>query len=405
MTGDPRRSGREGAEGRGGVLVAVDKFRGSLTGAQVAHHVVAGVRRASPDVPVAVLPVADGGEGTVEAALAAGFARREAHVSGPTGRRVVAVYALRGDTAVVETAQAGGLGRLPGGRAHPLTATTYGAGELLRAALDDGARTVVLGVGGSASTDGGAGMLAALGWRLLDAEGAPVGPGGAGLTMLAAVDPSGADPRLSGVELVLAGDVDNPLTGPRGAAAVYGPQKGASRDEVRVLDAALVRLVRVLEGVVGPGAGACAESPGAGAGGGLGFAALLSGARFRPGVEVVLDVLGGAEAIRRADLVITGEGSLDAQTPRGKVPAGVAAAARAEGREVVAVCGRLALSGSRLRRLGIGRAYPLTDVEPDPARSMAEAGPLVERVAERLARDHLGGAERRRARGEVPREG
>ncbi|MBF8174029.1 glycerate kinase [Streptomyces olivaceus] len=373
------------------MLVAADKFKGSLTAVEVAERVAAGLRRVVPDVRVEALPVADGGDGTVAAAVAAGFERREVRVAGPLGAEVTAAYALREGTAVVEMAEASGLHRLPGGVLAPLTASTRGSGELLRAALDAGARTIVFGVGGSATTDGGAGMLAALGARFLDADGRPVAPGGGGLARLASADLSGLDPRLADVELVLASDVDNPLTGPKGAPAVYGPQKGASPDDVRALDAALGHFAKVLEGTEGVGARAAgyAASPGAGAAGGIGFGAMLLGARFRPGIEVMLDVLGFAPALERADLVITGEGSLDEQTLHGKAPAGVAAAARAAGKEVVAVCGRLALPAEALGRAGIRRAYPLTDVEPDVAKCIADAGPILERVAEAVARDFV----------------
>lgn len=319
------------------VLVAADKFKGSLTAVQVAERVTAGLRRVLPGLEVETLPVADGGDGTVAAAVAAGFERREVRVTGPLGEPVTAAYAFRDGTAVVEMAEASGLQHLPSGVFAPLTATTYGSGELLRAALDAGARTIVFGVGGSATTDGGAGMLAALGARFLDTQGQPVGPGGAALAGLAAADLSGLDPRVKEVRLVLASDVDNPLTGPKGAPAVYGPQKGATPEDVATLDAALAHYAAVL----GPDQ---AASPGAGAAGGIGYGALVAlGASFRPGIEVMLDVLGFAPALERATLVITGEGSLDEQTLHGKAPAGVAAAARAAGKEVVAVCGRLAL--------------------------------------------------------------
>lgn len=241
----------------------------------------------------------------------------------------------------------------------------------------------MFGVGGSATTDGGAGMLAALGARFLDADGKPVGPGGGGLAELAGADLSGLDPRLADVDLILASDVDNPLTGPKGAPEVYGRQKGATEDDIATLDAALTHYASVL----GPDH---AKLPGAGAAGGIGYGALVAlGARFRPGIEVMLDVLGFAPALARATLVITGEGSLDEQTLHGKAPAGVAAAARAAGLEVVAVCGRLALPPEALGRAGIRRAYALTELEPDPAVCMAQAGPLLERVAEGIARDFL----------------
>lgn len=378
-----------GAQGTRRVLVAADKFKGSLTAVEVAERVTAGLRRALPEVEVEALPVADGGDGTVAAAVAAGFERREVRVAGPLGQEVTAAFALRGDTAVVEMAEASGLQRLPAGVFAPLTASTYGSGELLRAALDADVRTIVFGVGGSATTDGGAGMLSALGARFLDADGEPVAPGGGGLADLASADLSGLDPRLTSVELVLASDVDNPLTGPKGAPAVYGPQKGASPDDVTALDAALAHFAEVLETSVGPRAAEYAAAPGAGAAGGIGYGALLLGARFRPGIEVMLDVLGFAQALERAELVITGEGSLDEQTLHGKAPAGVATAARAAGKEVVAVCGRLALPPEALGRAGIRRAYPLTDAEPDIAKCIAEAGPILERVAERIGRDFL----------------
>ncbi|MET8782781.1 glycerate kinase [Streptomyces sp. NPDC004589] len=371
------------------VLVAADKFKGSLTAVQVAERVTAGLRRVVPDLDVESLPVADGGDGTVDAAVAAGFERREVRVAGPLGHEVTAAFALRGDTAVVEMAEASGLQRLPDGVLAPLTASTYGSGELLRAALDAGARTIVFGVGGSATTDGGAGMLSALGARFLDEAGDPVPPGGEGLAELARADLSGLDPRLPSVELVLASDVDNPLTGPTGAPAVYGPQKGASPDEVTALDAALAHYAKVLEESIGTRAAEHAASPGAGAAGGIGYGALVLGARFRPGIEVMLDVLGFGPALERVSLVITGEGSLDMQTLHGKAPAGVAAAARAAGKEVVAVCGRLALPPEALGRAGIRRAYPLTELEPDVAKCMADAGPILERVAQNIARDFL----------------
>lgn len=372
------------------VLIAADKFKGSLTAVQVAERVTAGLRRVAPRVEVEALPVADGGDGTVDAAVAAGFERREVRVAGPLGHEITAAFALRDDTAVVEMAEASGLQRLPAGSFAPLTSSTYGSGELLLAALDAGARTIVFGVGGSATTDGGAGMLAALGARFLDEDGEPVPPGGGSLSLLATADLSALDPRLSSVDVVLASDVDNPLTGPKGAPAVYGPQKGASPDDVAVLDAGLAHFAAVLEKAIGSKAAEYAVAPGAGAAGGIGYGALVGlGASFRPGIEVMLDVLGFAPALERATLVITGEGSLDEQTLHGKAPAGVAAAARAADKEVIAVCGRLALPPEALGRAGIRRAYPLTDVEPDVSRCIAEAGPILETVGERIAEDFL----------------
>ncbi|GAB2589123.1 glycerate kinase [Streptomyces capparidis] len=364
------------------VLIAADKFKGSLTAVEVARHLTAGLLRAAPDLAVAALPVADGGDGTVDAAVAAGFERRELDVAGPLGTPVRAAFALRGTTAVVEMAEASGLRRLPPGGFAPLDAGTHGTGELIAAALDAGARTIVLGVGGSATTDGGAGMLTALGARLLDGSGNPLAPGGGPLRHLASADLTGLDPRLADTEVILASDVDNPLLGPTGAAAVYGPQKGASAEDVAALDAALAHYAEVL------GRTGTARAPGAGAAGGVGFGALAAlGAVRRPGIEVLLEVLGFHQALRDADLVITGEGSLDTQTLHGKAPVGVARAAREQGRPVLAVCGRLALTGPDLEKAGITRAYALTTLEPDPARSMSQAGPLLQTLGEQLAKD------------------
>ncbi|MGW2154285.1 glycerate kinase [Nonomuraea sp. NPDC001699] len=379
--------------------MAPDKFKGSLTAAEVAARVSAGL-----GVPTVELPVADGGDGTVEAAVACGFDRVTAEVTGPTGERVTAAYAWRAadgtPTAVVELAEASGLRRLPAGLA-PLTATSYGTGELIADALRRGARRIVLGLGGSACTDGGAGMVRALGARLLDDDGAELPDGGAALRGLARIDLSGfAD--VAGVEFVVAGDVDNPLLGPHGAAAVYGPQKGATPDDVKVLEAGLSRLAAVAtqtHGLVGavehddtPRAMGVAGAPGAGAAGGVGFAALaFLQAELRPGIEYLLDLLGFGALVQGARLVITGEGSLDEQSLRGKAPIGVAQAAARAGVPVVAVCGRRTLGDTELKDAGIEAAYALTDLEPDPARCMAEAGPLLERLAARVAADHLEG--------------
>ncbi|MBA0052169.1 glycerate kinase [Streptomyces sp. AJS327] len=372
------------------VLIAADKFKGSLTAVEVAERVRTGIQRARGGVEVDALPVADGGDGTVAAAVADGFERHEVEVTGPLGAPVTAAFALRGETAVVEMAEASGLQLLPPGAFAPLTATTYGTGELLLAAVDAGATTIVFGVGGSATTDGGAGMLEALGARFLDEDGDPVPHGGGPLRELASADLSSLDARLAEVRIVLASDVDNPLTGPKGAPAVYGPQKGASDEDIAVLDTGLSHYVGVLTEALGPRAAEAAEAAGAGAAGGIGYGALVGlNATFRPGIEVLLEVLGFPEALERADLVVTGEGSLDAQTLHGKAPAGVAAAARAAGKPVVAVCGRVEIDDRELRGAGIERAYALTEIEPDPERCMANAGALLEETAERLAADRL----------------
>jgi glycerate 2-kinase len=369
------------------VLVAPDKFKGSLTALGVAQAVTVGLRRGRPDVEVGMLPVADGGDGTLDAALASGFERVEVTVTGPTGEPVRTAYARRGDTAVVEMADACGLSRLPGGRPAPLTASSRGLGEAMAAALEAGCRSVVLGIGGSASTDGGAGLLAALGARLLDDAGDVASQGGAALATVGRLDLSALHPALRETEVVVACDVDNPLTGPRGAAEVYGPQKGAGPDDVRRLDAALSHWADLVAVSTGNDQ---RDVPGAGAAGGVGFAALaVLGARLRPGIELMLDLLGFEDEVPGYDLVVTGEGSLDEQSLHGKAPVGVAHASRKHGVPVVAVCGRRLLDDEQLAGAGIEAAYALLDVAPDPATSMREAARLLEHLGERIAVDRL----------------
>jgi glycerate kinase len=373
------------------VVIAPDKFRGSLSATDVVGHVGAGLRRVVPGLEVVALPMADGGEGTLEAALAVGFEPVDVDACGPTGEPVRTAIAVRGGTAVIESAAASGSALLPGGRRDALRATSRGTGDLIRAALDAGCATVVLGVGGSACTDGGAGLLAALGARFLGRDGRDLADGGGALTGLARVELSGLDPRLASTRIVLASDVDNPLLGPSGAAAVYGPQKGASAADVRVLEAGLGALVEALAAAATPSPRRSAGLPGAGAAGGIGFAVLaVLGGRRRPGVEVVADLVDLSGRLSGAALVITGEGSLDEQTLHGKTVAGVAAAARAAGVPAVAVAGRSSLTPDQLAAAGLRSAHALTDLEPDPRRCMAEAGPLLERLVEGLAGEWVG---------------
>ncbi|UOY03431.1 glycerate kinase [Blastococcus sp. PRF04-17] len=369
------------------VLVAPDKFKGSLSGAEVAAALARGLTAAAPGVEVRSLPVADGGDGTLAAAEAAGFERVPVTATGPTGQPVGTAFGRHGDRAVVEMADVSGLSRLPDGRPAPLAATSRGTGEVIAAALADGARRIVLGIGGSACTDGGAGMLQALGARLLDEDGRELGPGGAALGRLARVELDRLHPALSGAEIVVACDVDNPLTGPLGAAAVYGPQKGATPEDVALLDAHLVRFADLLAEATGRDV---RDERGAGAAGGVGYAALaVLGATLRPGIDLLLDLLDFSSHVHDADLVVVGEGSLDEQSLRGKAPVGVARLARAAGARVVAVCGQTTLGTEQLRAAGIDAVYALAHLEPDPQRSMAEAAPLLERVAGLLAEREL----------------
>ncbi len=382
------------------VLIAPDKFKGSLTAAEVAEAVATGLRRARPDLEVSTLPVADGGDGTLAAALAAGFTEVPVTAAGPTGEPVRSRYARRGDLAVVEMADVSGLVRLPGSRPAPMTASSRGAGEVVAAAVSAGCRRVVLGIGGSASTDGGAGLVRALGARLLDEHGAEIDDGGVGLPRLARLELGTLRDLMAGVSVTVACDVDNPLTGPTGAAAVYGPQKGADPAQVRELDVALARWADQVAVVVGRDQ---RDEPGAGAAGGVGFAALaLLGADLQPGIELVLDLVGFAHRVEGADLVVTGEGALDEQTLRGKAPAGVAAAARRHGVPVVAVCGSNSLDPERLHAAGITAAYALLDREPDLQRCLTQAPALLAALGEIIAVGHLAERPARSAEGTTP---
>jgi glycerate kinase len=289
------------------VVVAPDKFKGSLSAPAVAQALVAGLREGDPTLELTSLPVADGGEGTVAAAVAAGATSHRQVVAGPTGEPVAAEFAMLGTTAVVELAQASGLVHLRDDRPAPMEADSSGTGELIRAALDLGATELILAVGGSACTDGGTGMLTALGARFLDVSGRPVPSGGRGLQAIASVELTGLDARLAGTSITLASDVTNPLTGPDGAAAVYGPQKGAEPAQVAELDTGLRHLATVLAGTLGDAVLQHAAAPGAGAAGGVGFAALaVLAATRRPGIELVLELVGADAVLARADLVITG---------------------------------------------------------------------------------------------------
>jgi glycerate kinase len=363
------------------VVVASDKFKGSLSAAEVAESLSRGLRGTAPAAQVTRVPVADGGDGTLAAALDAGFERCPVTVAGPTGVPVDTAYARRGGTAVVELADASGLVRLVDGPA-PTSATTVGTGEVIGAAIDAGCREIVLGVGGSCSTDGGAGLAVGLGARVLDRAGGPVPPGGAGLTRAVELDLAPLRARLRGVRVILASDVDNPLLGGDGAAAVYGPQKGATPADVQTLDRALGHWADLVAATTGQDV---RDEPGAGAAGGAGFAALsLLGAEMRSGIETVLELTGFDEAVAGADLVVTGEGSLDEQSLRGKAPVGVLRAAGRLGVPVVAVCGRTTLTPDALRAAGFVRTWALSSREPDPSRSMTRAAVLLEEVGRDL---------------------
>ncbi|WP_030171261.1 glycerate kinase [Spirillospora albida] len=366
------------------VVVCLDKFRGSATAAQACAWLAAGIRAAGPGVPVVERPLADGGEGTVEALAAAGYSLVRADVMGPVaGMTVSAAIAVRGSRAVVELAQASGLALIPGGA--PLTATTYGTGQLVRAALDLGCTQIVLAVGGSATTDGGAGLLTALGASVRDASGAPLPPGGGHLADAASLDLSGLDPRVPSVDVVLASDVDNPLLGPDGAARVFGPQKGAGPAQIERLEAGLARFADLMTARTGKDHTA---TPGAGAAGGTGFAALAAlAARPQQGSAFMLDELDLPGLLRGAALCVVGEGRFDGQSLRGKAPCAAASLASRAHVPVTLVAGEIALPEPDLASLGITAAHSLLDVAETPRAAFERTEALLHAIGERIGSD------------------
>jgi len=369
------------------IVVAPDSFKESLSAAGVARALARGLRQALPAAEIIECPLGDGGEGTLDAVLAAtGGEVREARVTGPLGEPVTGRWGWLAEqrTAFVEMASASGLELVPRSRRDVLVATSRGTGELLHAALDAGAERLVLAIGGSATNDGGAGLLQALGVRLLDRQGQSLGPGGAALAMLASLDVTALHPRLAEVEVVIAADVDNPLCGPQGASQIFGPQKGASPEQVRQLDAALAHFATVTAATLGRDV---REQPGAGAAGGVGFAALaFLQATFRPGIEVVAELVGLDDALIDADLAVTGEGRLDGQTLRGKTPAGVLRLARRHGVPVVAVAGSLGEGYDALYEQGLAAAFSLVPGPLSLEEALAQAEVLLERTARDIGR-------------------
>ena len=366
------------------IVIAPDSFKDSLSAQGVADAIALGLAQVWPDAQLIKCPMADGGEGTVESILAAceGQQRRTL-VRGPLGAMVDAAWGWlpQSHTAIIEMAEASGLQLVPVAQRDACISSTFGTGQLIRAALDAGAQRVILAIGGSATNDGGAGAMQALGVKLLDAQGQTLSPGGLALAQLARVDLSEIDPRLAQVRFDIAADVNNPLCGPHGASAIFGPQKGASPAQVEQLDRAL-----------GHFADQCAQAlnndvrdePGSGAAGGLGFAAkAFLGAQFKAGVEVVAELVGLADAVSGADLVITGEGRFDAQTLRGKTPFGVARVAREHGVPVIVIAGTLGEGYQALYEHGIDAAFALASGPMTLEQACAEAPRLLrERVTD-----------------------
>lgn len=380
------------------IVIAPDSFKESLSAPDVAAAIARGWQQVFPEAECLLRPMADGGEGTVDALLAAvGGERREHQVHGPMGEPVTAHWGWLGQgTAVIEMAAASGLHWVPREQRDARRASSFGTGELIREALEAGARRIILGLGGSATNDGGMGLLQALGVRFLDEQGHELAPGGAALARLDQIDLSGLDARLLQVQVEVAADVDNPLCGPRGASAVFGPQKGATPEQVVELDAALERYAHVVASTLGEDHG---QFPGVGAAGGLGFAArAFLKASFRPGIELVAELSGLAEAVRGADLVITGEGRMDAQTLHGKTPVGVARVARAAGAPVIALAGSLGENYQALYDAGIEAAFSLAPGPLSLEQAMAGAAAELQARAVDIARLwRLGGLARAEA--------
>lgn len=369
------------------IVIAPDSFKDSLAASAVARSIAAGLASVWPNAQLIECPMADGGEGTIEAILlAAEGEQRSSRVQGPLGERVDAHWGWlpASRTAIIEMAEASGLQRVPLAQRDACISSTFGTGEVIRAALDLGARRIILAIGGSATNDAGAGALQALGLGLFDAQDKLLAPGGAALAGLARLDLAGLDPRLAGVQFEIAADVDNPLCGPQGASAIFGPQKGASPAQVELLDQALAHFAGHAARALGKD---LRDEPGSGAAGGLGFAAkAFLGARFRPGVEVVAELVDLAGKVRGADLVITGEGRFDAQTLRGKTPLGVARIARQQGVPVIVLAGTLGEGYEQLYAHGIDAAFALVSGPMSLAQACSEAPALLTARARDIAR-------------------
>jgi glycerate kinase len=376
------------------VVIAPDKFKGSLTAPQAAQAMARGVARVSPAASIDLVPMADGGEGTVDALIAAtGGLERAAGVTGPLGEPLMARFGLLGDghTAALEMASASGLVQvlIPSDRRNPLIATTRGTGELLLAAIAAGARRVIVGIGGSATNDGGAGLGQALGYRLLDADGRELEPGGGSLGRLARIDPSGRLADLDGIEVSVACDVTNPLCGPRGASAVYGPQKGATPAMVEALDANLAHFAAIVARDLGV---SIADIPGSGAAGGLGggLVAFAAG-RLEKGVNLIIDAVDLAGRLEGADLCLTGEGALDEQSAFGKTAVGVSRLAHSLGCPTLALAGTIGPGAEAVLEEGIDAYFSICPGPIGLDRAISRAGALLEDATEQVVRAFLTG--------------
>lgn len=368
------------------ILVAPDSFKGSLSAQDVAKSLREGILRVAPEIQVDLLPVADGGEGTCAAIVAAiGGEIVKKTVTGPNGNPVEAFLGIAGDMAVIEMAAASGLALVPAGEMRPREATTYGTGELMRYALDAGCKRIIMGIGGSATTDGGTGMAQALGVRLLNADGRELGRGGGALDRLASIDVSQMDPRIAACGIIVATDVSNPLYGESGCAAVYGPQKGCDGQDVAALDSNMRHYARILQEQLGKDV---APVPGAGAAGGLGAGLLaFCGATLKSGVDTVLDAVNFDQHVLDADLVITGEGRIDFQSAFGKLPVGVAKRAKAAANvPVIAVVGSIGQGAEAVYEHGITSTISIVDKPMTLDNAINDAPRLIANAAERVIR-------------------
>ncbi len=369
------------------VVIAPDSYKGCLSALEVAKAMERGVLSVFPSAEVRKIPIADGGEGTVAALVTATNGQlRQTEVTDPLGNKIIAHWGVLGDgrTAVIEMAAASGLPLVPKEKRDPRVTTTYGTGELIKAALAEGLAKIIIGIGGSATNDGGTGMARALGVRFLDAAGQEVAAGGGSLAEICQIDTTGLDPRLKNTEIVVACDVDNPLCGTRGASAVFGPQKGATPEMVQQLDAGLAKYASCARQATGRDV---AEKAGAGAAGGLGAGLMFfTPAQLKPGVEIVLDAVGFSDIVRDADFVITGEGRTDFQTAFGKAPVGVAKVAKTHGAPVFCISGGLGEGADDVLAQGIDAVMSICDRPLSLEECMAAGAQLIEPAAARLSR-------------------
>ncbi len=368
------------------ILIASDSYKHCLSSKEVGEYLREGILEKMPEATVVIVPVADGGEGTVDALVdSAGGKRVSAKVHGPLMKETTAQFGLIDDgrTAVMEMSAASGIELLKDEELDPLKTTTFGTGEMILDALDRGCKKIVIGLGGSATNDGGAGMLQALGVKLLDKDGNFIPKGGGGLSALEKIDASGLDERLRDTEIVLASDVDNTLTGDNGATKVYGPQKGAGDREVEVLEENIIRFADLTENITGKD---LRDEPGAGAAGGIGFGFMAYlDAQMRNGFRLISEMTGLEEEVKKCNLVITGEGKIDRQTQFGKTPYGVAQVAKKHNKPVIAVSGTLGEGYEVLYEKGFDALLSITDRPMSLQDSMKNAGKLLKSTGKSLA--------------------